>query len=856
MNRKLFVGIGLASALATSAWGQAGDRDGHVMKEVWRDMDVPPAPVLTPDEALKSFTLQPGFRIEIVAADPLLEDPVAMDIDEKGRLWVVEMRGYMPNVDGKGEDARVGRISVLEDTDGDGRMDKRTVFLDGLQMPRAVALSHQGVLVAEPPHLWLCTDSDGDLKCDDKTEIVSNYGLQGPVEHTDNGLLHAVDNWIYNAKSTKRIRFMDGKWVVEDNFFRGQWGITQDDYGRIFYNNNSNPLYVDLVPASYMTRNPNFSTTSGLNQKVFRSNDVWTGRVNPGINRGYQDSMLRNGHLAVWTAASGPVIYRGDQYPAELRGAALIPEPSGNMIRLQTVEHSQGKVTGDNVYKRKEWLTSTDERFRPVNLYNAPDGTVYIVDMYRGILQHRAFVTSFLRKQIIERGLDKPLGLGRIYRVVHEDKPLTPIPAEASATGSQLASLINHPGGFWRDTAQRLILSRKDVQAVPALRELAVTAPAPESRVKALWILEGLGALDVTTLSRALTDKHPQVRVAAIRTSEVLLSKMPDDEEEAQALTGLLIPLFELAQDADVDVTRQLTLSLSGLQVPQVEPVLRKLVMQRGSDSVILDGLLAGLGGRELEFLQRLLVSPEADPSSKVFRPLISQLAGCVALERNPGRIARLFDVAEGAASDLQVAMLEGMATAVNPKRGRKPKPVHFNTQPVAMAKLLAAKDKKVSATLAKLSDFITFGAEAAPPPPPRPLTAQEKEWFDNGKMLYQFTCAACHLETGLGEEGKAPPLLDSPYLLGDARIAIGIVTHGLTGPVELFGRTYDMTMPALQGFEPAQIANILTYARREWDHGADPVSPEQVEAFRKAYPARETPWLIQELAATPAAGK
>ncbi|MFP6902796.1 MAG: hypothetical protein VCB81_03960, partial [Verrucomicrobiia bacterium] len=405
----------MAAGINTSA--QRGDRKGQEQPEVWRTMKVPPAPTLTPAQALKSFKLAPGFRIEIAAADPLVHDPVAMAFDADGRMWVVEMRAFMPNVDGTGEDARTGRVGVLEDTDGDGRMDKRTDFLTGLQMPRAIALVKGGVLVAEPPMLWFCEDTDGDLKADKKTVVLKNYASQGPVEHTDNGLMLGLDNWLYNAKSTKRLRFVDGKWVLNNTRFRGQWGITQDNYGRIYYNNNSNPLYGDLIAGHYSVRNPHHPSRHGVNVPFFNERTVWTARVNPGINRGYQKPMLRDGHLATWTAACGPVIYRGDQYPVAMVGDAFIPEPSGNMIRHQRITWKpDGTPVARNAYDKAEWLTSTDERFRPVNMVNGPDGCLYIVDMYRGILQHKHYVTSFLRKQIIERKLDAPIGLGRIYR--------------------------------------------------------------------------------------------------------------------------------------------------------------------------------------------------------------------------------------------------------------------------------------------------------------------------------------------------------------------------------------------------------------------------------------------------------
>ena len=844
-----FLIIMMAAGLAgggTSAWAQRGDKKGQQQPEVWKNFDVPPAPALPPEQALKSFKLQPGFRIEIAAADPLVHDPVAMKFDEDGRIWVVEMRAYMPNVDGTGEDAKVGSVAVLEDTNGDGRMDKRTEFLSGLNTPRAIALVKGGVLISEPPVLWYCQDTDGDLKADKKTEAFRGYATQGPVEHTENGLMPGLDNWLYNAKSTKRLKFVDGKVVVENTVFRGQWGIAQDNYGRLYYNSNSAPLFCDTIPGVYTVRNPHHPTRNGLGYRLWEDGSVWTSRLNTGINRGYQNGMLRDGRLARWTGASGPMIYRGDQYPDELVGDAFIPEPCGNMIRLQKLTWKDGRPSGTNAYDKAEWLTSTDERFRPVSLYNGPDGCVYIVDMYRGILQHKHYVTTFLRKQIIDRKLDKHIGLGRIYRVVHTGRKPQAAPKMSEQGYEQLIGHLESGNGWRRDTAQRLLVERNEKAALPILRETATASEYHLARQHALWALEGLNGLDAPTIAQALGDKHPRVRIAALRVAESFTAKLGSREADTESRVALLPALTEVAQDENADVRQQMALSLPAIKVPGSEPLLRTFVVKHAENSVVRDGLISGLAGRELEFLQRVAANENWVTNGNL-RNIVQALAGCVARQRNAARLEQLLKLAQSLPSAAQINLLDGINKAAFPK-GRGLKPVAFQSQPQSMASMAESDDQKVKERVARLSKFIVWGELAKPPVPPRALTAAELKQFDLGKILYTATCGACHQANGLGEEGKAPPLLDSPFLVGPADRAIGIVLHGVTGPITVHGRQYNMSMPALQGFQSEQIAAILTYTRREWDHRADPVTPEQVDRLKAAEKKREAPWTEAEL--------
>lgn len=225
--------------------------------------DAGPSPARTPAQELASFRLEPGLKIQLVAAEPLVQDPVVITFDADGRLWTVEMRGFMSTLDGAAEKEPVGRVSVLEDTNGDGKMDVSTVYLDSLVMPRALALVPGGALIAEKGALWLTQDQNGDLKADTKTLLDSAYAGSALPEHAGNGLWRGLDNWYYNAKSRFRYRLLAGQWQRDSTEFRGQWGLSHDDEGRLYYNYNWSQLHADLVPPNYLSRNKSHTPTPG-----------------------------------------------------------------------------------------------------------------------------------------------------------------------------------------------------------------------------------------------------------------------------------------------------------------------------------------------------------------------------------------------------------------------------------------------------------------------------------------------------------------------------------------------------------------------------------------------------------------
>ena len=333
------------------------------------------SPVLTPADALKTFYMPPGYRIELVAAEPLIRDPVAIDFDPDGRLWAVEMPGFVrnlsvpePNLD------PIGRIVVLEDTNGDGTLDKRTVFADGLELARALKVLDRGVLVGEPPNVWLMKDTNGDLKMDVKRTVTDTYGRrEGRVEQNANAFHWSLDNWMYTANGDVQLRLKNGKFEVQKTLSRGEWGVTHDDAGRVYRNVNQSALHVDFVPTAYYARNPMLQRTRGSYEAIGDSqvNVVWPVRPNPGTNRAYQFGIDRpDGTLAEFTSVCAPEVYRGDRLPAELYGNVFVAEPAANLVSRLVLKERGNTLVASKAYERGEFLASTDERFRPVYSLN------------------------------------------------------------------------------------------------------------------------------------------------------------------------------------------------------------------------------------------------------------------------------------------------------------------------------------------------------------------------------------------------------------------------------------------------------------------------------------------------------
>jgi mono/diheme cytochrome c family protein/glucose/arabinose dehydrogenase len=584
---------------------------------------VPPeSPPLPPDQALKTFYMPPGYRLELVASEPLIQEPVAIDWDTEGRLWAVEMPGFMANIMGSNEHDPIGRVVVLEDTDDDGRMDKRTVFADGLVLARSLRILDRGVLVAEPPNAWLMRDTDGDLRMDTKELVTNQYGRrEGDPQNNANGFHWALDNRMYTAgQADIQLRLKNGVFEVQKTLQRGEWGVTQDDAGRIYRNTNESALHVDFVPTAYYARNPNLLRTRGSYERLaddnVELNVVWPVRPNPGTNRAYQAGIDRaDGSLEKFTSVCAPLLYRGDRLPPDVYGNVFVAEPAANLVSRLVLSDDGTTLRARKAYERGEFLASTDERFRPVYLSNAPDGTLYIVDMYRGIIEHRLSLTVYLRDHILARKLEQPTGFGRIYRVVHETTRRDTSHGLSKATAAQLVETLSHPNGWRRDTAQRLLVERlssspaADRTVFPALTNLALSAPDSRTRLHALWTLDGIDAIEPATVIKALDDGSRDVRASAIRIAERWLSESNHPIQAA---------VLKRLEDSDWAVRHQLAASIGTLPPGARETAAVALLERHAGDPIAVDAVLSGLRGSEGAVLESLMEGGEVRLTASV----------------------------------------------------------------------------------------------------------------------------------------------------------------------------------------------------------------------------------------------
>ena len=552
-----------------------------------------------PKFSLENYQIENGFELSLIASEPFMKAPVSIDFDNKGRIWVVEMRGYMPNLEGIGEDEPNGRITILEDFDKDGVIDHSKIFLDKLILPRGLAHVYGGLLYVDGPKLWFVEIKND--KPGKKTLVDPIYAEGGNVEHSSNGLMMNIDNWIYNANYNFRYQLKNGKWVKEPTSNRGQWGITKDNFGRLYFNNNATQLQGDYVLPNKAIQNRYFKPSIAENQRL-TNNSVFPIHQTS-VNRGYEKGVLdEKGYSTSVTAACGPLIYRGGAFPESYHQNAFVCVPEANLIKRNILTFKNIQTTATQAIEKKEFIASTDEGFRPVNLFNGPDGAMYIVDMHRGIIQHKAYISQYLTEQLSLKKLDTLQNAGRILKVTNKASKLNPVPDLSKASSKELVALLSHPNGWLRDRSQQLLIQKKDLSMVKELINLIKNNQKYSTAIHALYVLEGLNVLNFSTLSDVVKQsKQPETIAHALGILEhfaVLqnITKMKELGNQLLAQNNEVIDLY-----LSMSMTNWLKLSEADFL-----PILSVIDKKYATQAIFQEAIMSSLEGKEEKYLNTM----------------------------------------------------------------------------------------------------------------------------------------------------------------------------------------------------------------------------------------------------------
>lgn len=819
---------------------------------------------LSPEESRALMQLEPGFVAELACAEPIIEAPVALTFDSDGRLWVVEMRGYMPDNDATGEREPSGRITILSDQDHDGFFETSRVFMDKLVLPRgvlplSVTQSSTTALVLSPPDLFIAHDDDNDGTCDRTVSVMKDLGGIENPEHAPNGLLRGLDNWIEFSQHDKAFRVRADAIDTRTVPHHGQWGISKDDLGRVFYVPNSDALRADFLPKHYFARNRQQSREGVIYELVQPDPTVWPIRPTIGVNRGYMANILRpDGRLATHTAACAPLIYREHAFGPDFLGNAFVCEPAAYLVKRHTLEDQRGVIIAHHATPGREFLASLDERFRPVNSCVGPDGSIYLADMYRGVIQHKTYLTDYLKGYIKEHNLETPLNCGRIWRIRRDPRDNSPRPAPvkfSELSTPQVASYLESPNGWHRDTAQSVLVDRADAQADTEARRVFEQSSNPLARLHALWTLEGIAfnaktrsssaplGLAQSDIARACIDPDPNIAAAGLR----LLVERASVERASKDATPELIPVFDRLSQSESPVVRRqaaLSLPLLNLEKPALVERLGRLIRDDSGDRLMRVAVVNSAAGVELELLAHLFSTSTFGQSPASAR-VVTALSECL-VKRNDATRRQIVDLAADLSlhdDERCVPILKSIAAAQN-LRDKQPRTIKLDAEPARWHDALSHAGRYTP--MLEASDAYLTWKGRVNEPLARELTAAEQKLFDHGRSLYTI-CAGCHGNEGQGVAGSIPPLAGSARVLGRPETLAKIVLHGLEGPLDT-GEPTNAAMPASPVKTDDDIAGVLTFVRRSWGNAAPPVSPDLVRDVRKANQGRTFPWTRKEL--------
>lgn len=627
-------------------------------------------PGRTPADGLKSIVIDPAWKIELYAAEPMIADPVAMEIDEEGRVYVVQNSGYPLDTEHK-----LGKIWLLEDTTGDGKPDKSTLFAAGLTLPTGVMRWKKGILVTDAPNVWYMEDSNGDGKADIRKPLLTGFAFSNP-QHTVNSPVFGLDNWIYLAhegfanavvyaekfgdrgsdirfadtkdgpsvKNERRnVRFRPDSLRIETTSSTSQFGIAFDDYGHLLTSNNSNHARQEVIAARYLARNPDLMTGSSM-QDV---SDHGTAAQVFSIVKDPRFELLSG--TGVFTSACGITWWQG---------GTLIAEPVHGIVHRDTWKESGATFKASRARPNVEFLASTDAWFRPVNFYHGPDGALYVVDYYRKVIEHPEWTS---RETAEAKDIYDGQTLGRIYRITPKDAALPFVAGLrlGKASDEQLVRYLDSPKPWWRRTAQRLLMDRRSDGAVGPLVQLAQSGASPLGRLHALWTLEGFGKLAPNLIVGALNDADAGVRENAAILAEPKLASDPK----------LAAAVLKLEADAVPRVRFQALLTLGSLATPEAAAARKRMLDRDLEDRWFQVAALSASSNDALPALQSALASrPAETPGRKSY---LEQLGSILGARGKSDELARVLTLTAKGEAWWRASILNGLASGLRARQSK-----------------------------------------------------------------------------------------------------------------------------------------------------------------------------------------
>jgi putative membrane-bound dehydrogenase-like protein len=661
--------------------------------------DNKPIPARTPQEEQKTFQLHPGFRIELVACEPQIMDPVAMTFDQDGRLYVAEMRAYPNEGYGTGN-ITSGCIKLLEDRDGDGFYETSTVFADGLRFPMSIQPWGKGIIVSVAPDIIYFEDTKGTGKADVKKVLYTGFGLDN-IQQLLNSLQWGMDNWVYGcngasggtirsqekpdappvALGNRGIRFHpEVPGSLEPMSGGGQYGLSPDAWQNWFVNTNTQHLQQIILPDHYLRRNPGMTVSAttfdipehGPACKVYRISPFEQWRVErtsrrksgPDSARFPSTELVPGGYI---TSACSPLVYEADRYPKDYQHNVFVCEPANNLVMRDSLEEKGSIFTAKRPDKEKEFFASTDNWCRPVHLSLGPDGCIYMVDFYREVIETPRSLPDDMKPKLVLKSQER----GRIWRIVPDGPRDIRKPQMSKMKSADLVQLLSDANIWWRLNAQRLLVERQDKSVAPALRGLVIKSyeeamPGMDMRLRgavrshALWTMHGLDSLNENFIIFALEDKSPEVRAQALRLAEEHMNS-PTARPIIQTLAA------KLADDPSLHVRLQAAFSLGAGRSPEITAALGRLIRRYGNDPWIAAAVLSSSSRCAVELLNSLLTDEEFPKSATpAQRQIVAKLASQIGATGSDAVLAKLLeflsDSDHPALAAWQTELLQGLS--------------------------------------------------------------------------------------------------------------------------------------------------------------------------------------------------